>query len=141
MKIIEINEAEAIIEPFFDGGTSDYTDPDPRYRVLDEYQVQALNGAVARAEQAWAFANLSVDRTVPGKPVLQLRPELGQRQGYRRRPSGARSDPGSKRRRNPMPGPEQKPRRRCHPSSARSAPGSRRRQNPMPGPAQLQEPG
>ena len=52
MKIIEINEAEAIIEPFFDGGTSDYTDPDPRYRVLDEYQVQALNGAVARAEQA-----------------------------------------------------------------------------------------
>ena len=73
MKIIEINEAEAIIEPFFDGGTSDYTDPDPRYRVLDEYQVQALNGAVARAEQAWAFANLSVDRTVPDKPVLQLR--------------------------------------------------------------------
>lgn len=73
MKIIEINEAEAIIEPFFDGGTSDYTDPDPRYRVLDEYEVQALNGAVARAEQAWAFANLSVDRTVPGKPVLQLR--------------------------------------------------------------------
>ena len=73
MKLIEINEAEAIIEPFYDGGTSEPDNPDPRYRVLDEYDIQALNGAVATAQQGWAFINLSVDKTVCGLPVLELR--------------------------------------------------------------------
>ena len=73
MKLIEINEAEAIIEPFYDGGTSEPDNHDLRYRVLDEYEIRALNGAVANVKQAWAFIRLSVERTVPDLPVLELR--------------------------------------------------------------------
>lgn len=72
MNLIRINEAEAIIEPFFDGATSDYEDPDPRYRVLDEYRVSTLNGGNAALKQGWAFAELTVEKAVPGAPVLHM---------------------------------------------------------------------
>ncbi|MGN0999809.1 MAG: hypothetical protein ACI4PO_09675 [Faecousia sp.] len=72
MRLIEINEAEAILEPFFDGGTSDHDDFDPRYRVLDEYSVKPLNGAVVKVEQGWAFASIRVDKTVKDCPILRM---------------------------------------------------------------------
>lgn len=72
MNLIRINEAEAIIEPFFDGATSDYEDPDPRYRVLDEYRIQTLNGGCAALKQGWAFAELTVETAVPGAPILHM---------------------------------------------------------------------
>ncbi len=72
MKLIEINEAEAILEPFYDGGTSDNDDRDPRYCVLDEYKVQILNGANAKVFQAWAFAALQIDKTVPGSEIIRM---------------------------------------------------------------------
>lgn len=72
MRLIEINEAEAILEPFFDGGTSDPDDFDPRYRVLDEYSVTPLSGAVVKVKQGWAFASIQVDKTVTGCPILRM---------------------------------------------------------------------
>jgi hypothetical protein len=72
MNLILLNEAEAVIEPFWDGGTSDPNDPDPRFRSLGDYRVETAPGALARAEQGWAFVFLTVDRTVPGAPVLKL---------------------------------------------------------------------
>lgn len=72
MRLIEINEAEAILEPFYDGGTSDHDDPDPRYRVLDEYTVTPLNGAVVKVDQGWAFVSIQVDKTAKGSPILRM---------------------------------------------------------------------
>lgn len=75
MRLIEINEAEAILEPFFDGGTSDRDDTDPRYRVLDEYTVTPLNGAIASVTQNWCSAFVQVTKTVPNAPVLRMERE------------------------------------------------------------------
>ncbi len=72
MKLIEINEAEAIVEPFFDGGTSDIQETEPRYCVFDEYKTEALSGAVACAHQAWAYVDIQVDKTVQNEPVLRM---------------------------------------------------------------------
>lgn len=72
MKLIEINEAEAIIEPFFDGGTSDIEETEPRYCVFDEYKTETLSGAVAAGQQAWAYVSIRVDKTVLEKPVLRM---------------------------------------------------------------------
>lgn len=72
MNLILINEAEAIIEPFFDGATSDYDDPDIRYKVFDTYDVRAMNGAVATVAQGWAFVTVTVDKGVENAPVLQM---------------------------------------------------------------------
>ncbi len=59
MNRILINEAEAIIEPFYDGGTGDHTDTDhPRYRSIDEYKVTQVGGAQVELVQGWAFAEL-----------------------------------------------------------------------------------
>ena len=72
MRIVAINEAEAIIEPFFDGGTSEPDNPDPRYRVLDEYQVQVLNGAIGSIRQGWAFATIQLDKAAGSLPALEM---------------------------------------------------------------------
>lgn len=72
MNLIMINEAEAIIEPFYDGATSDYDDHDKRYRAFDEYEVNALNGAAADIAQGWAFVAITVDKGVKNAPVLQM---------------------------------------------------------------------
>lgn len=72
MNLIKINEAEAIIEPFYDGATSDYDDPDIRYKVFDEYKVNSLNSAVANMAQGWAFVTITVDKAVPSSPVIQM---------------------------------------------------------------------
>lgn len=72
MRIIEINEAEAIIEPFWDGGTGDYMDLNPRYKVFDEYTINTLNGAIAKVEQGWAYVTFTVDKTVKNIPILSM---------------------------------------------------------------------
>ncbi len=56
MNLIYINDAEAIIEPFYDGGTGDHSDYDKRYRVLDEYTATQHANAKVTLTQAWAFA-------------------------------------------------------------------------------------
>lgn len=72
MRIVAINEAEAIIEPFFDGGTSEPDNQDPRYHVLDEYQVQVLNGAIGSIRQGWAFATIQLDKAAGSLPALEM---------------------------------------------------------------------
>lgn len=72
MRAITINEAEYILEPFWDGGTSDFTDTDPRYHVLDEYTLRTTPGALARIAQAWAFAEFTVERGIADAPVLVM---------------------------------------------------------------------
>lgn len=72
MRLIEINEAEAIIEPFYDGGTSDPEDSDPRYCVLHDYKIQACNGARIQVQQGWAFAGIQIVQTTPNLPILKM---------------------------------------------------------------------
>ena len=60
MNRVAINEAEAIFEPFWDGGES-YPCPQ-KYGVLQEYQKRIHPDAVAKAEQTWCSAAVQIEK-------------------------------------------------------------------------------
>lgn len=62
MRAVHINEAEAVLEPFWDGGTSDFEDKDKRYCVLDEYDISIAKNTIATLSQGWAFAVFQIDK-------------------------------------------------------------------------------
>jgi hypothetical protein len=70
MRIVPINEAEAIIEPFWDGGSSEH--PKDKHSVLGEYAVTVAPSARARVAQTWASAEVSIDRAAPGAPAVKM---------------------------------------------------------------------
>lgn len=72
MRIVEINDAEAIIEPFWDGGTSNFNDRAPRYCVWDEYEKTVLNGAIVKEMQSWAFATIQLEYGEGDKEFYQI---------------------------------------------------------------------
>jgi hypothetical protein len=60
MRLVPINEAEAIIEPLWDGGSSDHrTD---KYPFLSEYEVTTHEKAKASVSQAWCGVQISIAR-------------------------------------------------------------------------------
>lgn len=82
MRVVPINEAEAIIEPLWDGSDSDYrTD---KYPFLYEYVVKVNSGAHANVLQDWAGlrvdisrAPLAEDGTAAAVPAVTLERHCG----------------------------------------------------------------
>ncbi len=70
MRIVPINEAEAIIEPFWDGGSSEH--PADKRSLLDEYTVDIAAGARARVSQGWCAVDVHIDAAEPGAPCARL---------------------------------------------------------------------
>ena len=62
MHPIPINDAEAVIEPFFDGQISN----------LADYDFQPARGSGARVSQYWCWISLSWDDAVPGEPIFTM---------------------------------------------------------------------
>jgi len=70
MRIVPINEAEAIIEPFWDGGSSEH--PTDKLSLLDQYTVTADTAARARAVQTWCAVDVEIDRAELGRPAVVM---------------------------------------------------------------------
>jgi hypothetical protein len=64
MLVVPINEAEAIIEPFWDGGSSEH--PADKWAALTEYTTQVARSARGRIEQSWCSAVVHIDTAPPG---------------------------------------------------------------------------
>ncbi|MHB9106244.1 MAG: hypothetical protein ACYDCO_04230 [Armatimonadota bacterium] len=70
MRIVPINEAEAIIEPFWDGGSSEH--PTDKLSLLDQYTVIVDPAARGRVAQAWCALDVKIDRAEPGRPAVAM---------------------------------------------------------------------
>ncbi len=70
MRIVAINEAEAIIEPFWDGGSSEH--PTDKLSLLGQYAVTLDPAARARVVQSWCAVEVVIDRAEPGRPVVAM---------------------------------------------------------------------
>ena len=62
MKPVSINDAEAVIEPFFDSKISN----------LADYDFQPAKGTGAQASPYWCWVSLSWDNAVPGQPIFTM---------------------------------------------------------------------
>lgn len=72
MRIVEINEAEAIFEPFWEGGTSEHTNPHEKYRVLDEYEIEYSEDTIGQISQGWAFASINIDKAKKNTVAMSM---------------------------------------------------------------------
>jgi len=70
MRIVSINEAEAIIEPFWDGGSSEH--PTDKLSLLGQYAVTVDPAARARVVQTWCSVDVEIDRAEPGRPMVVM---------------------------------------------------------------------
>jgi|GEM_PF-916940 len=70
MRIVSINEAEAIIEPFWDGGSSEH--PTDKLSLLDQYTVTVDPAARGRVAQSWCALDVKIDRAEPGRPAVAM---------------------------------------------------------------------
>jgi hypothetical protein len=70
MRIVPINEAEAIIEPFWDGGSSEH--PTDKLSLLGQYAVTVDPAARARVAQAWCAVDVKIDRAEPGRTAVVM---------------------------------------------------------------------
>ncbi|MCL5998051.1 MAG: hypothetical protein M1546_18670, partial [Chloroflexi bacterium] len=68
--VVTINEAEAIIEPFFDGGSSEH--PTDKYSLLEEYHVQVAPGAQANVFQQWHAVIVQIDQAMSGVAAVVM---------------------------------------------------------------------
>ena len=72
MMVIPINLAEAIIEPFFNGGTSDQHEVRNTF-VIDHYDLEWQSDAVGKVTQMWDGVYAFVQGGATGKPCLTMR--------------------------------------------------------------------
>jgi hypothetical protein len=70
MRIVAINEAEAIIEPYFDGGSSEH--PTDKYSLLTEYALETAPSSQATIFQQWHAVIVQVDKAVPGEAAAAM---------------------------------------------------------------------
>lgn len=77
MTLQRINEAEAILEPFWDGGTSEPVDPDSRFGVLMEYELHCEERYGAQIRQGWSSVVFSADAAQPGERAAVMRRSCG----------------------------------------------------------------
>jgi hypothetical protein len=70
MRIVPINEAEAIIEPFWDGGSSE--NPTDKYSVLSEYAVKIEPETCGAIRQNWYYAEVGLEAGQPGKIAASM---------------------------------------------------------------------
>ncbi|MBT3274253.1 MAG: hypothetical protein HN368_13940 [Spirochaetales bacterium] len=71
MKNIPINEAETILEPFWDGGSSEH--PTDKMSLLDAYSISKTDGVVASIEQVWCALQVRFDSGEPGSLISMSR--------------------------------------------------------------------
>lgn len=70
MRVARINQAEAIIEPFWDGGSSEY--PDNKSSLLAQYNVTVANGVIGQVRQSWCAVEVVIDKAEPGKTAIVM---------------------------------------------------------------------
>ena len=70
MRITPINEAEAILEPYWDGGSSEH--PSDKFSLLSEYTIHIHPTARAAVSQGWCAVEVRIDRATPGQPAVVL---------------------------------------------------------------------
>ena len=76
MILRKLNCAEAILEPYFDGGDSDMRFHTEKASLLCHYTVETNVPALARATQEWASLAVRFDGRPEGGAWLELRREL-----------------------------------------------------------------
>ena len=70
MQVIPINEAEAIIEPFWDGGSSEH--PKDKMSLLDAYEVTIHGSTVGEVKQTWCSVAVSIYRAEVDKIAISM---------------------------------------------------------------------
>ncbi len=70
MRVVPINEAEAIIEPYWDGGSSEH--PGDKRSLLDQYRVAIDPDARARVSQGWASVDVTIDRARQDRTAVTM---------------------------------------------------------------------
>jgi hypothetical protein len=71
MRVVPINEAEAIIEPFWDGGSSEH--PTDKYSLLEQYRLLIPPSVRGRIVQTWCSVDVHLDKAAPGEVVAMER--------------------------------------------------------------------
>ncbi len=69
--IVPINEAEAILEPFWDGGSSEH--PTDKLSLLGAYTLRVPEGVVGAVEQTWCAIRVSFEHAHPGATITMQR--------------------------------------------------------------------
>jgi len=69
--IIPINEAEAILEPFWDGGSSEH--PTDKRSLLSEYSVTIPDDVIGSVTQSWCAVVVSFQKAYPGATITMQR--------------------------------------------------------------------
>ena len=70
MRVVPINVAEAIIEPFWDGGSSEH--PKDKLSLLGNYAISVAPAAHARVSQGWCAVDVHIDSAEPGSPCVVM---------------------------------------------------------------------
>ncbi len=70
MRVVAINQAEAIIEPFWDGGSSEH--PDNKTSLLGQYEVTIKDGVKGQVRQSWCAVEVVIDRAQIGKTAVVM---------------------------------------------------------------------
>jgi len=70
MRIVPINEAEAIIEPFWDGGSSEH--PRNKQSLLGQYDIQISPNVVGNVSQSWCAVVVKIERAEPGTVAITM---------------------------------------------------------------------
>jgi len=70
MQVIPINEAEAIIEPFWDGGSSEH--PKDKMSMLDAYEVTIHGSTIGEVKQTWCSVAVQIDRAEVDKTAISM---------------------------------------------------------------------
>ena len=70
MRVVAINEAEAIIEPFWDGGSSEH--PTDKLSLLGQYDISIDPAARAKVWQTWCSVEVLIERAPVDSPVVVM---------------------------------------------------------------------
>jgi len=71
MHIIPINEAEAILDPFWDGGSSEH--PTDKRSLLSETTLTIPDGVIGSVSQSWCAVVVSFQKADPGATITMQR--------------------------------------------------------------------
>jgi len=71
MHVVPINEAEAILEPFWDGGSSEH--PTDKRSLLDAYAVTIPEGVIGSVTQSWCAVVVAFQKAEPGAAITMSR--------------------------------------------------------------------
>ena len=72
----KFNIAEAIIEPYYDGGESDMKYPETKLSMLPHYTQETDTPSLVRASQTWHSVNVDFDGCKPGGSFFEMKREF-----------------------------------------------------------------